>query len=139
MTLEEHYSLDIEAKKHNVLCCVEVHKRWDPIYADARDRIQAPTMGQFSYISSYMSQPKHQLQTFKSWVGEGRSDISYYLNSHHIDFHEWCAGPNSRPISVSACASTGFAKNQLDMMCDDTITLLVQVCMFIFLNHGIAF
>ena len=36
-----------------------------------------------------MSQPKHQLETFKAWAGKS-SDISYYLNSHHIDFHEWC-------------------------------------------------
>ena len=35
-----------------------------------------------------MSQPKHQLQTFKAWAGKS-SDISYYLNSHHVDFHEW--------------------------------------------------
>ena len=34
----------------------------------------------------YMSQPKLQLSTFKAWVGIS-SDISYYLNSHHIDFH----------------------------------------------------
>lgn len=31
-----------------------------------------------------MSQPKFQLETFKSWAGID-SDISYYLNSHHID------------------------------------------------------
>jgi D-galacturonate reductase len=33
-----------------------------------------------------MSQPKIQLTTFKAWAGIS-SDISYYLNSHHIDFH----------------------------------------------------
>ena len=38
-----------------------------------------------------MSQPKHQLDTFRAWAGKS-SDISYYLNSHHIDFHEWCVG-----------------------------------------------
>ena len=26
------------------------------------------------------------LDTFKAWAGKS-SDISYYLNSHHIDFH----------------------------------------------------
>lgn len=31
-----------------------------------------------------MSQPKMQLETFKAWAGID-SDISYYLNSHHID------------------------------------------------------
>jgi hypothetical protein len=37
---------------------------------------------------SYMSQPKFQLETFKSWAGID-SDISYYLNSHHIDVRSW--------------------------------------------------
>ena len=63
-TLEEHLKLEQEAAKNNVLVCVEVHKRWDPIYADARDRIMSQ-LGGFSYIHSYMSQPKHQLDTFK--------------------------------------------------------------------------
>ena len=44
--------------------------------------------GGFSYMYAYMSQPKHQLETFKAWAGKS-SDISYYLNSHHVDFHEW--------------------------------------------------
>lgn len=44
-------------------------------------------MGDFGYVNAYMSQPKMQLETFKAWAGKA-SDISYYLNSHHIDFHE---------------------------------------------------
>lgn len=40
------------------------------------------------YFSSYMSQPKFQLETFRAWAGKS-SDISYYLNSHHIDVHCW--------------------------------------------------
>merc|ERR1712060_1025847 len=32
------------------------------------------------------AKPKHQLETFKAWAGKS-SDISYYLNSHHIDYH----------------------------------------------------
>jgi D-galacturonate reductase len=63
-TLEEHIQLEQAAKEHNVLVCVEVHKRWDPIYVDARDRIRAQ-LGGFSFLHSYMSQPKHQLETFK--------------------------------------------------------------------------
>lgn len=42
-----------------------------------------------------MSQPKFQLETFKSWAGID-SDISYYLNSHHID------------VSVLPSSSTQF-------------------------------
>lgn len=123
-TLEEHKRLHDAAVAHNVLVAIEVHKRWDPIYSDARDRIQ--NLGNFSYLYSYMSQPKHQLETFKSWAGKS-SDISYYLNSHHIDFHEWVVGENSRPIKVTAVASTGVASGSLGISdCEDTITLAVE-------------
>ncbi len=62
-TLEEHNKLAALAKEQGVLCCIEVHKRYDPIYRDARDRIQQ--LGAFSFFQAYMSQPKHQLETFK--------------------------------------------------------------------------
>ena len=45
-------------------------------------------LGKFNFFTSYMSQPKFQLETFKAWAGLG-SDISYYLNSHHIGLHVW--------------------------------------------------
>jgi D-galacturonate reductase len=88
-TLAEHTALCDAASAAGVILAIEMHKRWDPIYVDARDRIKC--MGGFSFFTSYMSQPKHQLQTFKAWAGKS-SDISYYLNSHHIDYHEWCVG-----------------------------------------------
>ena len=65
---------------------LEVHKRWDQIYADAREKIRS--LGDFAFFNSYMSQPKHQLKTFRAWAGKS-SDISYYLNSHHIDYLCW--------------------------------------------------
>jgi D-galacturonate reductase len=101
---------------------MEVHKRWDPIYADARDRIRQ--LGDFSFFSSFMSQPKSQLQTFRSWAGRS-SDISYYLNAHHIDFNVWSVGHLARPLSVTALASTGVAKRE-GIDAEDTITLGVQ-------------
>lgn len=122
-TLEDHRKLHEAARESGVLVCVEVHKRWDPIYTDSRDRIQQ--LGPFSFLTSYMSQPKHQLETFKAWAGKG-SDISYYLNSHHIDYHEWCVGDTSRPISVVATASSGIAQGKFGIPCEDTITLTVQ-------------
>lgn len=122
--LEEHRMLDEAAKKRGVLVAVEVHKRWDPMYADARDKIRG--LGDFSYLYSYMSQPKHQLHTFKSWAGAS-SDISYYLNSHHIDFHEWVVGETARPVRVMASAAVGVASSPpFDMPCEDTITLVVD-------------
>eukprot|EP00598_Pedospumella_elongata_P007344 CAMPEP_0184985464 /NCGR_PEP_ID=MMETSP1098-20130426/14130_1 /TAXON_ID=89044 /ORGANISM="Spumella elongata, Strain CCAP 955/1" /LENGTH=464 /DNA_ID=CAMNT_0027509551 /DNA_START=33 /DNA_END=1427 /DNA_ORIENTATION=+ len=122
-TLEHHRILHEAAVRNNVLVAIEVHKRWDPIYSDARDQLQS--LGDFSYMYSYMSQPKHQLDTFRSWAGKS-SDISYYLNSHHIDFHEWVVGETSRPVRVTAVASYGVAKATYDMDCEDTITLTVQ-------------
>jgi D-galacturonate reductase len=57
------------------------HKRFDPVYSDAKMR--SKDIGDFSFFNSYMSQPKSQLQTFSAWAGVD-SDISYYLNSHHV-------------------------------------------------------
>ena len=105
------------------LACVEVHKRFDPIYIDARDRIQS--LGLFSYFTAHMSQPKHQLDTFKAWAGRS-SDISYYLNSHHVDFHEWAMRGLARPEMVTAFSSTGVANARLGVQTEDTITLAVQ-------------
>ena len=122
-TLAEHHALYQAAEQNNVLVVTEVHKRFDPIYQDARDKLK--DLGAFSYLYSYMSQPKYQLETFKSWAGKS-SDISYYLNSHHIDFHEWCMGERSRPISVTAIASYGVAKATYGIDCEDTITLTVS-------------
>ena len=80
-------------------------------------------LGEFGFFNSFMSQPKSQLSTFKSWAGlivyyfnlllitriyiyicnpaGTSSDISYYLNSHHIDIHEWAVSEFARPIHVT--------------------------------------
>ncbi|KAI9327312.1 hypothetical protein DFJ73DRAFT_649387 [Zopfochytrium polystomum] len=124
-TTQEHRTLVEEAAKNGVLVCVELHKRFDPIYADARERIR--TLGDFSYFNAYMSQPKHQLHTFKSWAGKS-SDISYYLNSHHIDLLTWSVQGRAVPISVVASAATGVATSPAYGCVpgtEDTITLLV--------------
>lgn len=135
MTLAQHTALCNLAQEKNVLVAVEVHKRWDPMYADARDKIIAQ-LGSLSYMYAYMSQPKSQLKTFQSWIGKKdektggtTTDISYYLNSHHIDFSEWCVGDNGRPVTVSAMASKGVATSLdelKDSECEDTITLMVS-------------
>ncbi|KAJ6152582.1 hypothetical protein N7497_006901 [Penicillium chrysogenum] len=98
-------------------------KRFDPAYSDARAK--AKTLGDFNYFYSYMSQPKSQLETFKAWAGRD-SDISYYLNSHHIDICESMV-PEYKPVRVTATASQGTAA---ELGCvpetEDTITLLVE-------------
>ena len=120
-TVEEHLTLSRAAEKKGVLVAMEVHKRWDPVYTDARDRIRS--LGDFSFFSSYMSQPKSQLDTFRAWAGKS-SDISYYLNAHHIDFNLWAVSEFARPLSVYASAATGLAQQQ-DIPTEDTITLTV--------------
>lgn len=122
MTLDEHRQIAQLAAGKNVLLAMEVHKRWDPIYADARDRIR--TLGDFSFFQSYMSQPKSQLDTFRSWAGTS-SDISYYLNAHHVDFNVWAVGSFARPVAVRASAATGVA-NTRGIDTEDTITLTVD-------------
>ncbi len=122
--LDEHLTLQRAASSEaaNVLVAMEVHKRWDPIYADARDRIAR--LGDFSFFQSYMSQPKSQLQTFRAWAGKS-SDISYYLNAHHVDFHNWSIGHQARPVQVKASAATGVA-DSLGLPTEDAITLTVD-------------
>jgi D-galacturonate reductase len=121
-TLADHLELAAKADAQEVLVAMEVHKRWDPIYLDARDRIR--DLGEFSYFNAYMSQPKSQLESFWAWAGKS-SDISYYLNAHHIDFNLWAVDGRARPRSVTACASTGAARRK-GIDAEDTISLLTQ-------------
>lgn len=121
--LEHHLTLLAEARKHGVFVYIEHHKRFDPAYSDARAK--ARTIGDFGYFYSYMSQPKSQLETFKAWAGKD-SDISYYLNSHHVDICESMV-PDYSPVKVTASAAKGAA---VEVGCvpetEDTITLLVE-------------
>jgi len=121
-TLSEHDALLNIAEEKKVTIAMEVHKRWDPIYADAREKLRK--LGDFSYFVSYMSQPKSQLESFRAWAGKS-SDISYYLNAHHLDFHCWTLQGLARPVSVTASASDGVAKG-MDLPTEDSITLMVD-------------
>ena len=42
-------------------------------------------------------------QNTQAWAGKS-SDISYYLNSHHVDFHEWCCSGIEGAAGTSDCA-----------------------------------
>lgn len=121
-TTADHRALIGAAERKGVLVAMEVHKRWDPIYADARDKIR--DLGDFSFMNAYMSQPKSQLETFRAWAGKS-SDISYYLNAHHIDFHNWAIGHRATPESVTALAATGVAEAK-GIPTEDTISLAVK-------------
>ena len=122
--LDNHLALIEAAKAKGVYVYVEHHKRYDPAYSDAR--FKAQTLGDFNYYYSYMSQPKFQLETFKAWAGID-SDISYYLNSHHIDICDSMVSQlGYRPVRVSASSSKGVATS---LGCadatEDTITVMV--------------
>ncbi|TKY90447.1 hypothetical protein EX895_000445 [Sporisorium graminicola] len=124
-TLKDHQALVDAAAKAGVLCMVEHHKRFDPAYADARQRAR-DELGDLNYFYSYMSQPKNQLETFKAWAGRD-SDISYYLNSHHIDICLWMVQGRAIPVQVTASASQGIATAKGCVAgTEDTITLLVD-------------
>eukprot|EP01065_Artemidia_motanka_P030841 TRINITY_DN36986_c0_g1_i1.p1 TRINITY_DN36986_c0_g1~~TRINITY_DN36986_c0_g1_i1.p1 ORF type:complete len:445 (+),score=109.13 TRINITY_DN36986_c0_g1_i1:71-1336(+) len=123
-TLEQHLILSRAAAEQGVLACVEMHKRWDPIYADATTRIRTGALGGFNYCVSYMSQPKKQLKTFAAWAGKS-SDINYYLNAHHIDFLANAVSGFARPTRVTAMASRGVAE-RMGIDTEDTITVNVS-------------
>eukprot|EP01135_Chromosphaera_perkinsii_P005397 Nk52_evm2s346 gene=Nk52_evmTU2s346 len=125
-TIEDHRKIMDLAKKNGVLVMVEYHKRFDYIYRDARDRITK--LGDCNYFQSFMSQPKLQLDTFKAWAGKS-SDISYYLNSHHIDIHCWGMQGIAKPVSVMAMGSTGIAHGSpfdCPQGTEDTISLMTH-------------
>ncbi|KFY52807.1 hypothetical protein V496_08163 [Pseudogymnoascus sp. VKM F-4515 (FW-2607)] len=123
-TLEHHQQLIEAAKKAGVFVFIEHHKRFDAAYADAK--FKAQKLGNFDYFYSYMSQPKSQLETFKAWAGVD-SDISYYLNSHHVDICDSMVQQLGYvPTKVTATASKGGATDLgCDPITEDTITLLV--------------
>ena len=123
--LEHHLALLAAAEQTGVYIYIEHHKRYDPAYNDAKFR--ALSLGDFNYFYAYMSQPKFQLETFKAWAGVD-SDISYYLNSHHVDI---CDSMVSQlgyvPVKVTGSSSTGTAVQLgCDPATEDTISLLVQ-------------
>ncbi|KDN52946.1 NAD(P)-binding protein [Tilletiaria anomala UBC 951] len=126
-TLKDHLELARIAKEEGVLCFVEHHKRFDPAYADARDKARED-LGDLSYFYAYMSQPKTQLETFKAWAGRD-SDISYYLSSHHVDILDWYIQERAVPTRVMANGALGIA-NAEPFNCppetEDNITLLVD-------------
>jgi D-galacturonate reductase len=79
-TLQQHQELAALALERGVMSYVEVHKRWDPIYIDARARLRS--FGDFSFFQAFMSQPKKQLKTFSSWAGISRSPLSTAFLNH---------------------------------------------------------
>ncbi|KAI8811386.1 hypothetical protein BJ742DRAFT_769317 [Cladochytrium replicatum] len=122
---DTHYEICFYAiqKGLHVLCTIPIiktlaeHKtrveeaRENGVHVQIERTGKGPTYGDFSYFNSYMSQPKYQLNTFRSWAGKS-SDISYYLNSHHVDICTWFAEGIAKPVKLAASASTGVATSE---------------------------
>jgi hypothetical protein len=106
------------------------------MYIEARARLRS--FGDFSFFQAFKSQPRKQLKTFDSWAGV-ISDISFHLNSHHVDYHCWCMQGVAQPVSVSASASAGVATQALGRDSADSITLMVQWRNHTSGNLGVAF
>lgn len=146
LSCKEHWLIQQEAARQRLICCAEFHKRLhgmiinpkkqlihfrlDPMYSDAKEQMRdTDTFGHLTYFYAYMSQPKAQLHAFKAWAGR-EADISFYLNSHHLDFLLWalrgtgccCISEQERkslivsdkiePISVFAMGSQGIANSE---------------------------
>lgn len=123
--LPDHLRLAEIAAESGALCFIEHHKRFDPAYSDAREKARVE-LGEPSYFYSMMTQPKNQLATFAAWAGKD-SDISYYLNSHHIDIFDWFTKDRARPVKVTASGSYGIAESLgCQKGTEDLISLLVE-------------
>ena len=134
-TLDQHRELIELSQEQGVVLRGEYHKRYDPMYRAAI--LRAPGLGRFNFFSSYMSQPKKQLETFRDWAGV-KSDISSYLNSHHIDLHAQMVGDRYKPARVIATASGGIGRELLGRDIADTISLSVVWESVVGTEHGIA-
>ena len=121
--LDQHIDLAEKAKRGKVLACIENHKRYDPVYADFKARVDE--LGDFSFFSAYMSQPECQARHYHP-VNINATDVSLYLNSHHIDYHAWLMGSKAIPIRVTAHASTGVLEKSYGIQTPDTITVVAQ-------------
>lgn len=121
--LDHHRQVAEEARKQQVLACVENHKRYDPVYSHFKDTVAA--LGELSYFSAYMSQPACQARHYCS-NGRTSTDVSFYLNAHHVDLHAWFMGERSRPMQVTAFGSFGILQREHGINTPDTITLAVQ-------------
>ena len=88
-TLAEHQALLAAAKEQNVLVMVEVHKRFDPIYADARDRIQAlggKTEGGWNGEGGWRGSGVGE-EGGRGWEGGGYLPHSLCLPCRHVIVH----------------------------------------------------
>lgn len=123
-TLQQHLSLINAARRNNVLVAFWSSFRYDPVFIDARDRINK--LGSISYIYSHVSQP----YTIDSTNGRGPledgNDCSFFQNLDFVDFHTWIAGRSSQPLSVTCCSSSGILKQSTDLVCEKSATLMVQ-------------
>lgn len=100
----------IEVKnKHNLICEVEFHKRFDQANKLIKDKINNNNIGKVQYSIIEYSQQKHiPLNIFKKW--SSKSNIFQYLGVHYVDLLYWIT--EFVPISVTAWGQKDFLKNK---------------------------
>ena len=91
-TLEQHSLLSDAAKSKGVLVCSDMNKRFDPMYSNAKQKIQ--NSGQMNYFHSF------KFVDFDLDIKQ-----TCYMNANNIDYLIKSIGPQDRPIRVTAFSS----------------------------------
>ena len=116
-----------EAQKNNVIVAIELHKRYDAFYADARDRIAR--LGHLNFFSSYMSRVfflsstwlpnssfkklksrNRNFQHFKLGLGRAVTSRTVYLWSHITNSNGGSLNLDITSIHITSILSNGRSK-----------------------------
>jgi predicted dehydrogenase len=91
------------AKKNRVRVMVDLHNRWSPPFAAAKEAILAGELGKLKHGYFRLNDIKWVATDMLSWSAS--SSILWFLGSHSLDTLSWLFG--SRPKRVYAAASSG--------------------------------
>jgi len=93
--------------KHNLICEVEFHKRYDQANKIIKDKINNNDLGELQYaVIEYSQQKKIPTNIFKNWSAQ--SNIFQYLGVHYVDLIYWIT--KFKPISVTAWGQKEYLK-----------------------------
>lgn len=106
-TLKEARELVELAKKENVYCAVEFHKRYDEANLKLKDVIKENKIGGLLYISVEYSQRRIMpTKGFRNWVT--KTNIFQYLGVHYVDIIYFATG--AKPLRVLATGQKKLLK-----------------------------
>ena len=104
---EDVYRIMEAAEKNRVRVMVDLHNRWNPPFAAAKDAIEAGELGKPRNGYFRLNDIKWVATDMLSWAAS--SSILWFLGSHSLDTLSWLF--NSRPRRVYAAASRGVLDN----------------------------